>query len=259
VARPPLEYQIEHLDRIVVVETAANGAYVVQDALKGSRRPGTFTPDVAIFRQLGYVPVPGERAVLFMSASGQVVELLPVKDGRVDYAPDDPSVRRRLALHELKALVRGPDPREPGGREKSKTAFFVLTFFATAAVVLALRDVASMREAQRLFATGARATGRCEARVPKPPRISYRFEVAGTSYDAPGRAVPPAAWESLQVGHPIEVYFDPADPSRNVSEPERAARQAYGGVVLLFGFAAALFAGGLFMLLVGGRPDAQHR
>jgi hypothetical protein len=255
VARPPLEYQIEHLDRIVVVETAANGAYVVEDALKGSRRPRTFTPDVAIFHQLGYVRVPGERVVLFMSAAGQVVELLPVKNGGVDYAPDDPSVRLRLALHELKARVRGPDTRQ-----KSKTAFGVLTFFAVVAVVFALREVASSREAAGLFATGARGTGRCEARMSDPPRISYRFEVAGASYDAPGRAVPPEPWESLKVGDPIEVYYDPAAPSRNVSEPERSTHQATPrGALLLFVLAAAFLAGGLLLLLVGGRPDAQHR
>jgi hypothetical protein len=113
-AQPPLEHQIEHLDRIVLCATAVEGAYVVEEALKGAARPRELKPDVGMFKQLGYVPVPGERAVLFLSASGQVVELLPVKDGLVDYAPADASVRRRLALRELKALIPAP-----GGRATS--------------------------------------------------------------------------------------------------------------------------------------------
>jgi len=254
-----LEYQIEHLDRIVVCATAAEGAYVVEDALKGSRTPSTFTPDVETFKLLGYAPVVGEQAVLFATAAGQVVELLPVKNGRVDYAPADDIVRRRLALHELKALVRGS--REPGGREKSRTAFWVLTFFAGVALFLALREIASSREAARLFETGARATGRCEGLSPKPPAtISYRFDVAGASYEAHHRAVAPEAREKLKVGEPIEVYYDPARPSRHVSEPERSMRGATSpGVILLFGVAAAFLAGGFFLLRVGGRRDAYRR
>ena len=259
-AQPPLEYQIAHLDRIVVCVTAAEGAYVVEDALKGSRQPSTFKPDVGTFKLLGYVPVVGEQAVLFVSASGQVVELLPVKNGWVDYAPADDAVRRRLALHELKALVRGPDTRAPGGRQKSKTAFWVLTFFAAAAVFFALREVAASREAARLFETGSRVTGRCEGLSPKhPARISYRFDVSGASYEAHGRPVAPEEREKLRVGQPIEVYYDPARPSLNVSEPERSIQGSTSPGVFLFGVAAAFFAGGLFLLCVGGRPRAYRR
>jgi hypothetical protein len=261
VAQPPLEHQIEHLDRILVCATGADGAYVVEEALKGSRGPSTFKPDVEIFKRLGYVPIVGERAVLFANAAGQVVELLPVKDGWVDYAPSDAPVRRRLALRELEALVRGPASRAPGIREKSRTAFWVLTLFAGLAVLLALREIASSREAARLFETGARVTGRCEGLSPKPPaRISYRFDVAGASYETFHRSVRPEEREKLKVGQPIEVYYDPARPSRNVSEPERSIQGATSlGVFLLFGVAAAFFAGGLYLLRVGGRADAHRR
>ncbi|HEX7898593.1 MAG TPA: DUF3592 domain-containing protein [Planctomycetota bacterium] len=137
------------------------------------------------------------------------------------------------------------------GRVKSKTAFWVLTFFAVAAAGVALRELASNREAAKLFATGARATGRCEALSKR--WFSYRFEASGKSFDAHNRPVPR---EPLQVGQPIEVRYDPADPSRNVSEFEKPAP---GGAILLFGFAAAFFAGGLFLLRVGGIPTAYRR
>lgn len=263
-AQPPLEHQIEHLDRIVVCRTAAEGIYHVEGTLKGSGRPRKLQPEIESFKLLGYVPVLEEQVVLFASASGQVVELLPVKDGWVDYAPADASVRRRMALHELKALVRGPDSHQPGGREKSKTAFGVLTFFAAAMVFVALLQLHASREAMNLLATGTRVTGRCEALSPEgpkvSPRFSYRFEVSGNSYEAHDRPVHKEAWDQLRVGQPIEISYDPSQPSRNVSEPERSMFKATPwGAFLLFGFAAAFFAGGLFLLLVGGYPEASHR
>ncbi len=101
-AQPPLEYQIDHADRILVCSTLPEG-YQVERALKG-KIPSPFKPDVGIFTLLGYDRVIGERVVMIL-VGDQVIELLPVKEGKLVYAPTDSSVRRELDFNELVALV----------------------------------------------------------------------------------------------------------------------------------------------------------
>jgi hypothetical protein len=100
-AQPPLEYQIEHADRILVCTTTPDG-YEVQEALKGDSEP-TIRPSTNTFELLGYTRVPGEPVVLIFSADA-LVNLLPVRDGGLVYAPEDPSIRREVSLDDLRAL-----------------------------------------------------------------------------------------------------------------------------------------------------------
>lgn len=107
-AQPPLEYQVRNADSIVVALTEGAGpdlAYTVVSGWKGGMRTGDrLRPSIESFRLLGYAPVDQQPVVLFHS-KGQLVELLPVRDYRVVYAPDDAAVRRDLNLDELYQLV----------------------------------------------------------------------------------------------------------------------------------------------------------
>ena len=104
-AQPPLEYQIEHADCILVCTTADDG-YAVEEALKGTAEP-VLRPSTKTFELLGYARTPGEPVVLIFSGE-TLVNLLPVREGGLVYAPEDPSVRRELSLDELRGLCGGP-------------------------------------------------------------------------------------------------------------------------------------------------------
>jgi hypothetical protein len=107
-AQPPLEYQIRHADSIVVALTenaGGNPAYTVVSAWKGGRTTGErLQPSIESFRLLGYAPREQESVVMFETGA-QLVELLPVRDYRIVYAPHDATVRRNLNLDELYQLV----------------------------------------------------------------------------------------------------------------------------------------------------------
>lgn len=107
-AQPPLEYQIRNADRIVVAQTESSGgsvAYTVVSAWKGGGTTGErLQPSIETFRLLGYEPLDQQSVVLFHSGTAWI-ELLPVRDYRVVYAPHDATVRRDLDLDELYQLV----------------------------------------------------------------------------------------------------------------------------------------------------------
>jgi hypothetical protein len=74
--------------------------------LKGAAAATLLKPDIKIFELLGRMPDEGGQVVLFFTAKGQLVELLPVRDGKLTYAPDDASVRRELTLDELRRAIQ---------------------------------------------------------------------------------------------------------------------------------------------------------
>jgi len=117
-AVPPLEYQIAVTSRIVLADTRIEGELVSYEVREVWRQVGypaageqsrPITPDLAIWKLLGYAPLAGQPVVLFLAprAGGgeDLRELLPVTDGRVTYAPTDASVTRVLTPDELKRIV----------------------------------------------------------------------------------------------------------------------------------------------------------
>jgi hypothetical protein len=117
-ALPPLEYQIALTPRIVLADTRIEGDVVSYDvrevwrqvtyrAPEEQSRP--ITPDIRIWKLLGYVPRAGQQVVLFLAprddGAEHAREVLPVTEGRVTYAPTDTSVTRALTLAELKSIV----------------------------------------------------------------------------------------------------------------------------------------------------------
>jgi hypothetical protein len=97
-AQPSLDYQLKHAASVLLCTTAREG-YTVDESLKG---PTIFTPDVKMFELLGYRRVVGEKVVLIVIDSGQIVDLMPVEENRILYAPSDASVREALTLNELR-------------------------------------------------------------------------------------------------------------------------------------------------------------
>lgn len=117
-AVPPLEYQIAVTSRIVLADTRIEGKLVSYDVREVWRQVGyqtageqsrPITPDIGIWKLLGYAPLAGQPVVLFLAprsdGAEDARELLPVVDGRVTYAPTDASVTRVLTLDELKRIV----------------------------------------------------------------------------------------------------------------------------------------------------------
>lgn len=80
-AEPPLDYQLRYATSVLVCRTTPSG-FDVLEALKG---PAQFNPDIKVFELLGYVRRAGETVVLIVMESGQIVNLLPVKDGAFVY------------------------------------------------------------------------------------------------------------------------------------------------------------------------------
>ncbi|MGH8453162.1 MAG: hypothetical protein ACRES4_00210 [Nevskiales bacterium] len=116
-AQPPLEYQTRAAQQVLVTLTRLNGEQVSFEVVSvWKAQPGTIEagavlrPDIRMFRLLGYAPQAGQTAVLFFTESGGLLELLPVNDYRVIYAPGDASVRRSPNLDELYQLVRENTP-----------------------------------------------------------------------------------------------------------------------------------------------------
>ena len=97
-AQPPLDYQLKHATSILLCTTLKEG-YAVDESLKG---PKSFKPDVAIFELLGYRRVVGEKVVMIVMGSGQIVDLMPVEEDAILYAPSDASVRERLTVDALR-------------------------------------------------------------------------------------------------------------------------------------------------------------
>ncbi len=107
-AQPPLEYQIRHSKLILLGVTSRDSggiAYVVEEAWHGTSPERAIRTDTKIFELLGYTPVPGERVVLIFHED-ELLEILPVRNGMVVYAPVDLSVRTELSLEAFKERVR---------------------------------------------------------------------------------------------------------------------------------------------------------
>ena len=115
---PSLAYQIAAAASIVLCSTEMSDeavSYRVQEIWKasaGSFKAGeSLRLDTGMHQLLGYRPVNGQEVVLFFVAKGlppgQPLEILPVVDGAITYAPHDKSVQERLALAELRERAAG--------------------------------------------------------------------------------------------------------------------------------------------------------
>lgn len=123
-AAPPLAYQIGIARSIVLCTTAiADGvvSYRVQEVWKDSgpsfRVGESLRLDTRVHELLGYHPGAGQDVVLFFVGKGlpadQPVEVLPVINGAIIYAPHDRSVREKLTLAQLRERVMAlPIPQE---------------------------------------------------------------------------------------------------------------------------------------------------
>ena len=124
-AQPPIEHQIAAASAIARCITEINGKetrYRALEIWKG-KIPGFSpkTPYVSLKTRmrelLGFVPMDHQEVIVFLLPSEiaiaqkqarhslQPLELLPVKNGKILYAPDDPSVRTEISLESLKKKI----------------------------------------------------------------------------------------------------------------------------------------------------------
>ncbi|MEW6722643.1 MAG: hypothetical protein AB1324_05260 [Candidatus Micrarchaeota archaeon] len=111
---PPLDYQIKHASAIMLAKTMDDGAYEVLGLWKAPaeflfQEGSAALIETKSFRLLGYEPKTGQEVVFFFMNRppyNEPIELLPVEEGRVVFAPGDATVREEMAPGELKARVR---------------------------------------------------------------------------------------------------------------------------------------------------------
>ena len=109
-AQPQLDYQIKHAGGIHVCTTAVDEggvSYAVAETLKGAAPHGPLHPDTKSFQLLGYEPSDGESVVLFFSPKNQLIELMPLCNGKITYAPGDASMRKDLTPDDLRRWTKG--------------------------------------------------------------------------------------------------------------------------------------------------------
>jgi hypothetical protein len=122
-AQPPLEYQVDAAPIILLARTKLDHDvpfYQAKESWKAAvpwwptEGPVTVAPEIETHRLLGYVPENGQDVVLFFTVEGWLatrpLEILPVVEGRLNYAPHDASVRRTLSVAELREMVRARTP-----------------------------------------------------------------------------------------------------------------------------------------------------
>ncbi len=110
-AQPPLEYQLEAATAVVRCRTEVSDAgtrHRILESLEGEPPPsmvqaGQLQIHTRIFEQLGYRPEADQDVIVFIT--DQPIELLPVRAGRIVYAPTDLAVRRELSIDQLKQLI----------------------------------------------------------------------------------------------------------------------------------------------------------
>ena len=113
-AIPPLGYQIAAASHILLVTTVIAQDAVTYRVREVWKRPGrSFTAgdplrlDTAMHELLGYRPRADGDVVVFLAAQNVPVEMLPVVDGRITYAPHDRSVRETLTVGQLRKRAGG--------------------------------------------------------------------------------------------------------------------------------------------------------
>ncbi|MGH8119422.1 MAG: hypothetical protein ACRESK_02280, partial [Gammaproteobacteria bacterium] len=117
-AVPPLDYQINVAQGIVLCTTVIEGAavsYEVREVWKDTdsrfKAGATLRLDTGMHELLGYQPTAGQEVLLFFTAAGlpphQPLEVLPVVNGSITYSPHDISVQEQLTLERFKERVTG--------------------------------------------------------------------------------------------------------------------------------------------------------
>lgn len=119
-AVPPLAYQIAAAARVVLCTTKFAGgtvSYRVEEVWKAPASAPSFKAgealrlDTRTHELLGYRPANDQKVVLFFVDSGlpadQPLELLPVVDSAITYAPHDASIQEKITLQQLKERVAG--------------------------------------------------------------------------------------------------------------------------------------------------------
>jgi hypothetical protein len=118
-AQPPLEYQVDIVPIILLARTEMEGDkafYWLKERWKAAvpwfptGEILGFAAQIETHRLLGYAPQVGQEVVLFYTAEGWLasrpLEILPVVDRQLTYAPHDASVRRTLSVAELREVVK---------------------------------------------------------------------------------------------------------------------------------------------------------
>ncbi len=123
-AQPPLEYQLWHAGHVIVVLQHGNAQhrhYQIERVLKGDmhrivlRDGSVLDVDDSLWKLLGQVPVPGNTAVMFLTAreimppGHDVTGLYPLdQQNTFTYAAEDTSVRKTLNVLQLEELLARP-------------------------------------------------------------------------------------------------------------------------------------------------------
>ncbi|MEW6035605.1 MAG: hypothetical protein AB1529_03260 [Candidatus Micrarchaeota archaeon] len=113
---PPLDYQIKTAGAIFLARTIGDEPSAAYEVLEIWKKPEGFmfkkgdaaAIDTKFFQLLGYRPEDGQLVVFFIMDKppyDSPVELLPAADGRVVFAPGDPTVREELSISGLKERV----------------------------------------------------------------------------------------------------------------------------------------------------------
>lgn len=114
---PPLELQIQGADSVIVAVTKmTNGEphytveYILRDTGNVSRVSEEIKVDITGAKALGYAPKHGQEVVMFFNYRATLpynspFELLPLENGVMTYAPNDPAVRKTLTVPELKMMI----------------------------------------------------------------------------------------------------------------------------------------------------------
>lgn len=105
---PPLAHQIAHATHIFAAEVVSreHGTLRHRYDLKGRfAAAGPFSLDLTMHRLLGFQPLAGDIVYVFLIHDAEPLELLPVRSGRVVYAPSS-AAREEHSIAEFESLVR---------------------------------------------------------------------------------------------------------------------------------------------------------
>jgi hypothetical protein len=109
-------------------------------------------------------------------------------------------------------------------KKRPSWAFLILGLvFVLVGLVVIVGSIGAYLKDSSIATQGARATGTITEKFAHRPsgkgpkhRVRYRFSIAsGQQFEATSDTYAQEDWERLRVGQPIDIRFDPQDPSRS--------------------------------------------